>query len=251
MQRKCITNALTSCKAATMNKIAIIVAIIVTYRNLILKPRTYISGYDDPANYDQNPFLQGDLTDIVTDGNVLGVWEPVSLLFRRFVSQFIPLSASNVLIISLCLHIGNTLLIRGYAETVVRIYRPDATAQNVRLCSCFAALLFGLHPLRTEVVAWASCQSYLLAASFSIVFVQTYPSNVSVVFFLLAVLCKAVSISVPIVLVLLDVRSDVLESDTRICNRYYSNVTFLRSIIRHLSCFTLLLKPFECIIPTS
>ena len=189
------------------DSIAIIFAIVVTYRNLILKPRAYIDGYDDPANYDQNQYLQGDLIDIVLRGNVLGVYEPVSLLFRRFVSNFISLSASNVLIISLCLHIVNALLIRGYAENVVRIYRPDASKRNVRLCSGFAVLLFAVHPLRTEVVAWASCQPYLLATLFSILFIQTYPSNFSVVLFLLAVLCKAVSISVPIVLVLLDVRN--------------------------------------------
>ena len=199
------------------DSIAIVFAILVTYRNLILKPRVYINGYDDPANYDQNEFLQGDLIDIVLRGNVLGVYEPVSLLFRRFVSNFISLSASNVLIISLCLHILNTLLIRGYAETAVRIFRPDASTRNVRLCSGFAALLFAVHPLRTEVVAWASCQPYLLATLFSILFIQTYPSKFSVVLFLLAVLCKAVSISVPIVLVLLDVRSVVRE--------YYTHVT--------------------------
>ena len=199
------------------DSIAIVFAILVTYRNLILKPRVYINGYDDPANYDQNEFLQGDLIDIVLRGNVLGVYEPVSLLFRRFVSNFISLSASNVLIISLCLHILNTFLIRGYAETVVRIFRPDASTRNVRLCSGFAALLFAVHPLRTEVVAWASCQPYLLATLFSILFIQTYPSKFSVVLFLLAVLCKAVSISVPIVLVLLDVRSVVRE--------YYTHVT--------------------------
>ena len=134
------------------DSIAIVFAILVTYRNLILKPRVYINGYDDPANYDQNEFLQGDLIDIVLRGNVLGVYEPVSLLFRRFVSNFISLSASNVLIISLCLHILNTFLIRGYAETAVRIFRPDASTRNVRLCSGFAALLFAVHPLRTEVV---------------------------------------------------------------------------------------------------
>ena len=47
------------------DSIAIVFAILVTYRNLILKPRVYINGYDDPANYDQNEFLQGDLIDIV------------------------------------------------------------------------------------------------------------------------------------------------------------------------------------------
>ena len=202
------------------DSIAIVFAILVTYRNLILKPRVYINGYDDPANYDQNEFLQGDLIDIVLRGNVLGVYEPVSLLFRRFVSNFISLSASNVLIISLCLHILNTLLIRGYAETAVRIFRPDASTRNVRLCSGFAALLFAVHPLRTEVVAWASCQPYLLAMLFSILFIQTYPSKFSVALFLLAVLCKAVSISVPIVLVLLDVRIVV-----RVVREYYTHVT--------------------------
>ena len=134
-------------------------------------------------------------------------------------SNFISLSASNVLIISLCLHILNTLLIRGYAETAVRIFRPDASTKTTIVLSG-RALLFAVHPLRTEVVAWASCQPYLLAMLFSILFIQTYPSKFSVVLFLLAVLCKAVSISVPIVLVLLDVRSVV-----RVVREYYTHVT--------------------------
>ena len=158
------------------------------------------------------------------------VYEPVSIMFRLGISKLIEINASNVLSISLYLHILNVLLSRELANEILQTYRPDASRRNVQICSWFAALMFGIHPLRTEVVAWASGQSYLLASLFAFLFVRAHVSDrrsLALALFILAVLCKAVSISVPILLVAMDVHNDL--------NRGHSNLfrSLLLSIRRH------------------
>ena len=77
---------------------------------------------------------------------------------------------------------------------------------------------FAVNPLRTEVVAWASCQPYLPCALFSMLAVLVYlrafrygPAphwgwlGGSFVLVTAALLSKAVAVSVPLVLLILDV----------------------------------------------
>src|SRR4029077_624647 len=81
-----------------------------------------------------------------------------------------------------------------------------------------AVALFSVHPFRTEVVAWASCQPYLPCALFCMLtvlaYLQAFPGNGaprwgwplgSVLLFLLALLSKAVAVTLPAILLILDV----------------------------------------------
>jgi tetratricopeptide (TPR) repeat protein len=113
---------------------------------------------------------------------------------------------------------------------------PDAPTAGLHLCAAAAALLFATHPLRVEAVAWISCQPYLPAALFYMLAVLAYlrghrqttttehshgpaPSlrtqapqttrwgwlAVALVCYLLAVASKAVAVTLPAVLLILDV----------------------------------------------
>src|SRR5262249_15610941 len=89
-----------------------------------------------------------------------------------------------------------------------------------------ATALFAVHPLRTEVVAWASCQPYLPCAMFYMLavmaYLQAFPEGSSPLtthhsplrllwvvaawfLFAAALLFKAVAVSLPFVLLILDV----------------------------------------------
>lgn len=105
--------------------------------------------------------------------------------------------------------------------------RPVSPA-TLRLCAAAAVALFAVHPLRVEVVSWISCQPYLPAVFFCQLGVLLYlrgcrrptstctggcpaihprAATLIAVFacYVLAVMAKAVAVSLPVVLLILDV----------------------------------------------
>jgi hypothetical protein len=88
------------------------------------------------------------------------------------------------------------------------------------LAACIAAMLFALHPVQVETVAWASGAKDLLGALFSLIAVDQYvryvrassqsPSRVrhytmAVTALVVAMLAKPIAVVVPVIAVLLDV----------------------------------------------
>ncbi|MBU0618299.1 MAG: hypothetical protein KKI02_11315, partial [Planctomycetes bacterium] len=90
-----------------------------------------------------------------------------------------------------------------------------------RLAAAVATLLFAIHPLRVEAVTWVSCQPYLPAVLFYMLGVLCHLRGLSpksghdsrrwpwwlltFVFYLLAVMSKAVAVTLPVILLLIDV----------------------------------------------
>lgn len=105
---------------------------------------------------------------------------------------------------SLLLHIINTLL----------FFMLMARWTENRWASVLAAVLFAIHPLRVESVAWISDRKDLLCMFFTLITLEAYrryartPNrrNYLVVsaFFILALLSKPVIVTLPLVLLLLD-----------------------------------------------
>ncbi len=110
-----------------------------------------------------------------------------------------------------------------YVLTVALLVRcrTDSCLESPWICSLSAGLataLFAVHPLRVEAVAWASCQPYLPCILFSMLAVLAYlrafrTSSTprwgwlagSFLLFVAAMLFKAAAVSLPAVLVILDV----------------------------------------------
>jgi Flp pilus assembly protein TadD len=100
--------------------------------------------------------------------------------------------------------------------------RPGASLQAAAAAGAGAALavaLFAVHPLRVEVVAWVSCQPYLPCALFGMLavlaYLRAFPGTgearhpwawllATFVLFAAALLSKAVAVSLPAVLLILD-----------------------------------------------
>lgn len=72
--------------------------------------------------------------------------------------------------LNLALHVAVTLLVAGL---VMRLLRP---ANEARPAGFAAAALFAVHPIHTEVIAWASCAPELLCALFSLLTLYFYAS---------------------------------------------------------------------------
>ena len=51
---------------------------------------------------------------------------------------------------------------------------PPYSARPWTICSAAAALVYGVHPLRVEVLCWPSCQPYLLATMWSLLSIMAH-----------------------------------------------------------------------------
>jgi len=159
----------------------------------------------------------------------LGVWQPLSWLLLGLQYEIGGMDAAVYHRASLVLHIINTVVFYVLAVVMARVASTQTrrvSLSGVHLCAAGVAMLFAVHPLRVEAVAWISCQPYLPAALLYMLAVLAYiwgyrplPSAMgghpyatrwgwlTVVFvcYMTAVTSKAVAVTFPVVLLILDV----------------------------------------------
>ena len=117
-------------------------------------------------------------------------------------------------------HSANAVLFYFLTLALLRIAAPMSNAIGLRLASGCSALLFALHPLRVESVAWATERRDVLSGFFLLLTVLSYLKavgyqtkhrsgrrwiTVSVVLYVLSLLSKASGMTLPLVLLVLDV----------------------------------------------
>ena len=122
---------------------------------------------------------------------------------------------------SLLLQVANAVVLYVLTVALLVRCRTDSCLESPWTCSLSAGLataLFAVHPLRVEAVAWASCQPYLPCILFSMLsvlaYLRAFPTDSSprwgwlvgsFLLFVAALLFKAVAVSLPAVLLILDV----------------------------------------------
>jgi hypothetical protein len=181
-------------------------------------------AWDDGPNLYRNP----DLRDLGWPGlkwawttDLLGVYQPLAWMLFEAEYAVGGLEPSVYHGTSLILHIADAILL----SILIRVLfarclpaGPMAESWGVRTSTTLAVTLFAVHPLRVEVVAWASCQPYLLCTLFLLIAVLAYlracaPAGpdrrprlaLSLAAFAAALLSKAPALILPAVLVVLDV----------------------------------------------
>jgi tetratricopeptide (TPR) repeat protein len=136
---------------------------------------------------------------------VAGNWHPLTMLSHMFDVQLFGLDAGRHHLVNLAMHMTATLLLfvalRGMTGATIR--------------SAFVAALFAVHPLHVESVAWVAERKDVLSTMLAMTTVCAYawyvriPSwtRYGVVFlcYVLALLAKPMVVTLPVVLLLLDV----------------------------------------------
>jgi Flp pilus assembly protein TadD len=182
-------------------------------------------NWDDFVNFSANPYYRG-----------LG-WTQIRWMFTAtLMGHYIPLTwmslGFNFVLGGMNpwgYHLGNLLLHASNATLVYLIARRliaaiDGCAQEagagaaLALASAFSALLFGVHPLRVESVAWITERRDVLCGFFFLLTVLAYLMSVegdrgfrsparwlSLGAFAAALLSKASAMPIPAVLLLLDI----------------------------------------------
>ena len=185
--------------------VVIILTLIVYWESL----DNQFTTWDDPAYIINNPHIKElsveSVIRIFTMPQYLRNYQPLVLVSYAVDYHYNQLDAYGYHLTNLIIHLCNTIfvLIIFYCLT------------KELIISTIVALFFGIHPMHVESVAWLSARSDLLFAFFyltSIIFYLAYHRRgeqkryylFSLALFLLAILSKALAISLPLVLLLLD-----------------------------------------------
>jgi len=152
----------------------------------------------------------------------LGVYQPLAWVLLGAQYEVCGLSPWGYHLASLILHCVNAAVLMALAVAILRRCKfmdGAGAGDNTSLYfgAAWAAALYAVHPLRVEVVAWASCQPYLPCTMFAMVSVIAYLRRegasgagrvgwlgASCAMYVLALLCKAAALTLPGVLLLLD-----------------------------------------------
>ena len=150
-------------------------------------------------------------------------YQPLSWLMWAAVKARFGLSASAFHATNVAAHVVCVLLVYAAARVVLTHAAPQASGPLHHAAAVAAALLFGLHPLRVEVVAWISAMPYALALALLLASLLAYlrtaaraPTRLPVaalVLYAASLAARPVALGFPVVLVVLDVW--LLERRTR------------------------------------
>ncbi|MDQ1267182.1 MAG: hypothetical protein QG635_2336 [Bacteroidota bacterium] len=185
----------------------IILAIITFIVYLPSLQNGFIRHYDDYQYLFDNPFI----TDISPAGiaglfsnYVFGNYNPITILTFTIEYHFYHFAPFGYHFINLTFHITVTLL----------LYRWLKDLSGAPQIAFIAGLLFGIHPVHVESVAWVAGRKDVLYAAFfllSLIFYNKYglskkPLNyfLSFLFFALSCLSKAMAVVLPVILFVID-----------------------------------------------
>ena len=168
----------------------------------------FLRLWDDDAYVIDNPHVRSGLT----RGNIAWAftsfeqsnWHPVAWLSHMLDCQLFGMNAGALHYVNVLLHAANVLLLFWLLQ--------KATAATWR--SSFVALIFAVHPLNIETVAWIAQRKSLLSAFFSLLTVAAYGRYVGregwlrylplCFTFSLALMSKPMAVSLPLLLLLFD-----------------------------------------------
>lgn len=154
--------------------------------------------------------------------SLLGVWQPLTwfitaIQYRLFGPDLQSL-ATGMHMVSILLHAIAAMLVLAVSRQLITAAAPESAIRNpvaLTLGATLAALIFAVHPLRCEIVAWASGQPYILAMIPTLGCVWCYLKAqqtshrrwhmASLACLVTALLCKSIAVPLVAVLLVLDV----------------------------------------------
>jgi hypothetical protein len=143
-----------------------ILAVLAVAFGLYSEEREWV--YDDRQNYRDNPRVlelsSSNIQWAFESGVVVGVYEPVANMFKMLFFSIFGSSLRTMLYLNWVLHMLNAYL--SFRITNLLVGRVlGAGQESLRELSAFiGSMLMAVHPLRVEVVAWASCVPYTMVS---------------------------------------------------------------------------------------
>ena len=160
--------------------------------------------WDDDLYIKSNPLVRSINLNEIFSNYILGNYHPLTVLTYSIEYQFFGLNAEGYHGVNLLLHLLNIIL----------VFFVVLSLSNRKEVALVASLLFGLHPLHVESVAWASELKDLLYTFFFLASWFCYLRYLKglkrkfyfycLLIFLLALLSKAMAVSLSFILLLTD-----------------------------------------------
>ncbi|MFQ5442322.1 MAG: tetratricopeptide repeat protein [Thermodesulfobacteriota bacterium] len=176
-------------------------------------------NWDDPLYVTENLHIRSlDIKWLFT-GVVAANWHPLTMLSHTVDFALWNMNPWGHHLTSVILHALNTALVYMVTFRLISIAQKntDNKITGRVIAGAAAALLFGLHPLHVESVAWVSERKDVLSAFFYLIAILLYLQYaargaskkplyyvMSLVVFTLALMSKPMAVSLPIVLLILD-----------------------------------------------
>jgi tetratricopeptide (TPR) repeat protein len=138
-----------------------------------------------------------------------GHYQPLSWLTLAINYHFWGLQPSGYHLTNLMLHVANAVVFYFIARRLLAAARPEAGGADLTVAGVLAALLFAVHPLRVESVAWVTERRNVLASLFYLLSINSYLRGRkgvfwSFIFFVLSLFSMAIGITLPLILIILD-----------------------------------------------
>ncbi len=154
-------------------------------------------------------------------------WHPVTWFSHAFDRLLWGLNPLGHHLTSIILHAANSFLVVFVAVNIVRLADRTLSTRGLIACGVATGVLFGVHPLHVESVAWVAerkdllCALFFLSSLLSYIKYATGAGNVrhepslsaglrdrwyllSLLLFVLALLSKPMAVSLPLVLLIMD-----------------------------------------------
>lgn len=184
--------------------VALFIIILISFFSYLPVFNNELLAWDDKYYIKENPLVYSiNLKDIFSQ-YVMGNYHPFTILIVAIEYQLFGLNATGYHTINLLLHLMNVLLV---FFTVLRL-------ANKKEIALVASLLFGIHPLHVESVAWAAELKDLLYTFFflaSYIFYLKFQGShqrkyyiIALILFAVSLLSKAMAASLPVLLILTD-----------------------------------------------
>ena len=180
-------------------------------------------SYDTYGYIIDNPHIQSlSLTNIgwmFSNTDYMANWHPLTWLSYAIEYHFFALNPFGYHVVGLVFHILNALLV---FQLTIQLILLDAYYQKreqilthaILFAAALAASLFAIHPQRVESVIWIAERKDVLCQFFSLLTLISYLNYakalqtkwyiISLIFFSFALMSKAMAITLPAILILLD-----------------------------------------------
>ena len=163
------------------------------------------TNWDDEYYIVNNQLLRGPDWKGIFSMQVLGNYHPLTILSYAFNYAISGLDPFSYLLVNYLFHIVNTLLVFYFIWSI---------SGNNKFIAAFVAIIFGIHPMHVESVAWvAERKDVLYTFFFLLALIQYWKFSsdgkrshfwICFIFFVLSLLSKPAAIVLPLVLLLLD-----------------------------------------------
>lgn len=162
-------------------------------------------NWDDEYYVINNPLLRGPDWKGIFSEQVLGNYHPLTILSYAFNYAISGLDPFSYLLVNYLFHLVNTILVFYFIKNI---------SGDNRFIAAFVAVIFGIHPMHIESVAWVAERKDVLYTFFFLLALMQYWKYllngkkstfwIAFILFVLSLLSKPAAIVLPLILLLLD-----------------------------------------------